>query len=78
MPCARFTTPNSAEFIAYSAMGSQPSTKLPFPFFMKPIAAHLSQLAYHVREIEALGLDVTLTRPAPEPGPDEPGSTQAA
>jgi len=23
---------------------------LPFPFFMKPIAAHLSQLAYHVRD----------------------------
>jgi transposase len=36
------------------------------------------KIAYHVREIEALGLDVTLTRPAPEPGPDGPATTQAA
>jgi len=35
------------------------------------------KIAYHVREIEALGLDVTLTRPAPEPGPDGTRSTQA-
>jgi hypothetical protein len=38
-------------------------------------AAVRRKIAYHVREIEALGLDVTLTRP--EPGPDQPASTQA-
>jgi len=41
-------------------------------------AAIRRKIAYHVREIEALGLDVTLTRPAPEPGPDEPANTPAA
>ena len=44
-------------------------------------AAIRRKIAHHVREIEAPGLDVTLTRPAPEPGPDGPdgpAGTQAA
>jgi transposase len=34
------------------------------------------KIAYHVREIEALGLDVTLTHPAP--GPEGPAGSQSA
>src|SRR6202008_3410475 len=41
-------------------------------------AAIRRKIAYHVREIEALGLDVTLTRPAPEPEPGSQGNSQAA
>jgi hypothetical protein len=48
------------------------------PDYYERQAATRRKIAYHVREIEALGLDVTLTRPAPEPGPDAPGNTQAA
>jgi len=48
------------------------------PDYYERQAAIRRKIAYHVREIEALGLDVTLTRPAPEPGPDAPGNTQAA
>jgi transposase len=48
------------------------------PDYYERQAATRRKIAYHVREIEALGLDVTLTRPAPEPGPDGPGNTQAA
>jgi hypothetical protein len=47
------------------------------PDYYERQAAIRRKIAYHVREIEALGLDVTLTRPAPEPGPDGTGSTQA-
>src|SRR5579859_7265242 len=46
------------------------------PDYYERQAATRRKIAYHVREIEALGLDVTLTRPAP--GPDGPGNTQAA
>ena len=45
------------------------------PDYYERQAAIRRKIAYHVREIETLGLDVTLTRPAPEPGPDEPAST---
>jgi transposase len=48
------------------------------PDYYERQAAIRRTIAYHVREIEALGLDVTLTRPAPEPGPDGPAGTQAA
>ena len=48
------------------------------PDYYERQAAIRRKIAYHVREIEALGLDVTLTRPAPEPGPDALGNTQAA
>jgi transposase len=48
------------------------------PDYHERQAAIRRKIAYHVREIEALGLDVTLTRPAPEPGPDGPATTQAA
>jgi transposase len=48
------------------------------PDYYEQQAAIRRKIAYHVREIEALGLDVTLTRPAPEPGPDETASTPAA
>jgi len=48
------------------------------PDYYERQAAIRRKIAYHVREIEALGLDVTLTRPAPEPGPDEPANTPAA
>jgi transposase len=46
------------------------------PDYYDQQAAARRKLAYHVRQIEALGLDVTLTRPAP--GPDGPAGTQAA
>ena len=46
------------------------------PDYYDQQAAARRKLAYHVRQIEAPGLDVTLTRPAP--GPDGPASTQAA
>ena len=48
------------------------------PDYYERQAATRRKIAYHVREIEALGLDVTRTRPAPEPDPDGPASTQAA
>jgi len=48
------------------------------PDYYERQAAIRRKIAYHVREIEALGLDVTLTRPAPQPGPDGPASTPAA
>ena len=48
------------------------------PDYYERQAAFRRKIAYHVREIQALGLDVTLTRPAPEPGPDGPATTQAA
>src|SRR5690349_20951969 len=48
------------------------------PDYYERQAALRRKIAYHVREIEAPGLDVTLTRPAPEPGPDEPANTPAA
>ncbi|HXZ74668.1 MAG TPA: IS110 family transposase [Streptosporangiaceae bacterium] len=44
------------------------------PDYYERQAAIHRKIAYHVREIEALGLDVTLTRPAP----DQPASTPAA
>jgi transposase len=48
------------------------------PDYYERQAAIRRKIAYHVREIEAFGLDVTLTRPAPESGPDGPAGTQAA
>jgi len=48
------------------------------PDYYEQQAATRRKIAYHVRQIEDLGLDVTLTRPAPEPGPDEPASAPAA
>jgi transposase len=48
------------------------------PDYYERQAAIRRKIAYHVREIEALGLDVTLTRPVPEPSPDGPGNTHAA
>jgi transposase len=47
------------------------------PDYYERQAAIRRKIAYHVREIEALGLDVTLTRPA-DPEPDGPEGTQAA
>jgi transposase len=47
------------------------------PDYYQRQAAIRRKIAYHVREIEAHGLDVTLCR-RPEPGPDETASTQAA
>jgi transposase len=47
------------------------------PDYYERQAAIRRKIAYHVREIEPLGLDVTLTPPPPEPGPDGTGSTQA-
>jgi len=35
------------------------------------------KIAYHVRELEELGLEVTLCR-SPDPDPDQTGTTQAA
>jgi transposase len=48
------------------------------PDYYEQQAAIRRKIAYHVREIEALGLDVTICRPAPEPGPGGPETTQAA
>ena len=48
------------------------------PDYYEQQAAICRKIAYHVREIEALGLDVTLTRPEPEPGPDATPNTQIA
>jgi transposase len=48
------------------------------PDYYAQQAAIRRKIAYHVREIEALGLDVTLTRPAPEPEPGSQGNSQAA
>ena len=47
------------------------------PDYYQRQAALRRKIAYHVREIEALGLEVTLAR-IPEPDPDGPASTQAA
>jgi len=47
------------------------------PDYYERQAAIRRKIAYHVREIEALGLEVTLAR-IPEPDPDGPASTQAA
>jgi transposase len=48
------------------------------PDYYERQAATRRKIAYHVREIEALGLDVTLTRPNPVPEPDGQGNTQTA
>jgi hypothetical protein len=45
------------------------------PNYYQRQAAIRRKIAYHVREIEVLGLDVTLTRP--RTGPDGPAGTQA-
>ena len=47
------------------------------PDYRQRQAALRRKIAYHVREIEALGLEVTLAR-NPEPDPDKPASTPAA
>jgi len=47
------------------------------PDYYQRQAALRRKIAYHVREIEALGLEVTLAR-IPEPDPDGSASTQAA
>jgi len=47
------------------------------PDYYERQAATRRKIAYHVREIEALGLEVTLAR-IPGPDPDGPASTQAA
>jgi len=47
------------------------------PDYYERQAATRRKIACHVREIEALGLEVTLAR-IPEPDPDGPASTQAA
>jgi len=47
------------------------------PDYYQRQAAIRRKIAYHVRQIEALGLEVTLAR-IPEPDPDRPASTQAA
>ena len=47
------------------------------PDYHERQAALRRKIAYHVREIEALGLEVTLAR-IPEPDPGGPASTQAA
>jgi hypothetical protein len=46
------------------------------PDYYERQAAVRRKIAYHVREIEALGLEVTLAR-VPGPGPDGTGNTQA-
>jgi transposase len=49
------------------------------PDYYERQAAIRRKIAYHVREIEAHGLEVTLCRtPAPDPEPAGPGDTQAA
>ena len=62
----------------YHKLLSSPGTRYEDlgPDYYERQAAIRRKLAYHVREIEALGLDVTLTRPEPEPG--GPAGTQAA
>jgi hypothetical protein len=67
----------------YHKLLSNPGTRYQDlgPDYYEHQAAIRRKIAHHVREIEALGLDVTLTRPAPEPGPggpDGPAGTQAA
>jgi transposase len=47
------------------------------PDYHQRQAALRRKIAYHVHEIEALGLEVTLAR-IPEPDPDRPASTRAA
>ena len=47
------------------------------PDYYERQAATRRKIAYHVREIEALGLEVTLAR-IPSPDPDRPATTQAA
>jgi hypothetical protein len=47
------------------------------PDYYQRQAALRRKIAYHVREIEALGLEVTLSR-IREPDPDRPARTQAA
>ncbi len=47
------------------------------PDYYERQAAIRRKIAYHVRQIEALGLDVTLCR-RPEPEPDGPANTQTA
>jgi transposase len=47
------------------------------PDYHQRQAALRRKISYHVRQIEALGLEVTLAR-IPEPDPDRPASTQAA
>jgi transposase len=49
----------------------------PGPDYYERQAAIRRKIAYHVREIEALGLEVTLAR-SPGPDPDGPASSQAA
>ncbi len=49
------------------------------PDYYQQQAAIRRKIACHVREIEALGLDVTICRrPEPEPRPDGTANTQAA
>jgi transposase len=62
----------------YHKLLSSPGTRYQDlgPDYYEHQAAIRRKLAYHVREIEALGLDVTLTRPEPEPS--GPAGTQAA
>ena len=47
------------------------------PDYYERQAATRRKIAYHVREIEALGLEVTLAR-IPGPEPDGPATTPAA
>jgi hypothetical protein len=47
------------------------------PGYYERQAATRRKIAYHVREIQALGLEVTLAR-IPEPDPGGPATTQAA
>jgi transposase len=48
------------------------------PDYYERQAAIRRKITCHVREIEALGLEVTLCRPEPEPEPGGQGNTQAA
>jgi transposase len=48
------------------------------PDYYERQAAIRRKIAYHVREIEALGLEVTICRPDPEPEPSGQGASQAA
>jgi len=63
----------------YHKLLSSPGTRYQDlgPDYYERQAATRRKLAYHVREIEALGLEVTLAR-IPGPDPDGPGNTQAA